>query len=569
MTYSKETVEEINDLGSCNLPDRKIPKEVLDEFGVKVAFSQEDGKTIEAIYFPYKDKHGKVTGYKKRDFTKPKDHKYHFTNVGQVNADSMLFGYRENKPGKSVYVAEGEFDQLSVYWALKSCSNKEGFDPQVVSLPLGTGNAAKCIGADHNHKMLDNYQQIVLAFDNDQASAEDRQKKIKKGKEATEDVTAIFPMKCKVANFKDLKDPNEFLISKRKQELYWCLMKPEEFKPDGFVSVEDVFEEATALPRMGKGWPWPSMTKATYGRREGEGYYFGAGVKIGKSEAVNELIDYIIESESTPVGVFKLEEKPAMTFRKVAGKRHGKLFHKPDKVNIDGFDFRGEKIPESQLTNYFTQDELKAGVMSLKGKVLTYDSYGATSWDQLKKAITYAVVVQGAKDIFIDPITRLTAGMTASETDVELRRFSDEISKLSKDLGFTYYCFCHLKAPQFGKPHSQGGHVVSEQFRGSRAMMESTYYMIGIERDKSPDNEDVVKNMSWFVILEDRMFGNTVKFPVYYDVETGKYLEPSEDILEKYYAALGEHYERKDVEEDIKDFVPDTEKEVETAPWDY
>lgn len=292
-------------------------------------------------------------------------------------------------------------------------------------------------------------------------------------------------------------------------------------------------------------------------------------VKIGKSEAVNELIDYIIENESTPVGVFKLEEKPAMTFRKVAGKRHGKLFHKPDKVNIDGFDFRGEKIPESQLTNYFTQDELKAGVMSLKGKVLTYDSYGATSWDQLKKAITYAVVVQGAKDIFIDPITRLTAGMTASETDVELRRFSDEISKLSKDLGFTYYCFCHLKAPQFGKPHSQGGHVVSEQFRGSRAMMESTYYMVGIERDKSPDNEDVVKNMSWFVILEDRMFGNTVKFPVYYDVETGKYLEPSEDILEKYYAALGEHYERKDVEEDIKDFVPDTEKEVETAPWDY
>lgn len=569
VTYSKETVEEINELGSCNLPDRKIPKEVLDEFGVKVAFSQEDGKTIEAIYFPYKDKHGKVTGYKKRDFTKPKDHKYHFTNVGQVNADSMLFGYRENKPGKSVYVAEGEFDQLSVYWALKSCSNKEGFDPQVVSLPLGTGNAAKCIGADHNRKMLDNYQQIVLAFDNDQASAEERQKKIKKGKEATEDVTAIFPMKCKVANFKDLKDPNEFLISKRKQELYWCLMKPEEFKPDGFVSVEDVFEEATALPRMGKGWPWPSMTKATYGRREGEGYYFGAGVKIGKSEAVNELIDYIIENESTPVGVFKLEEKPAMTFRKVAGKRHGKLFHKPDKVNIDGFDFRGEKIPESQLSNYFTQDELKAGVMSLKGKVLTYDSYGATSWDQLKKAITYAVVVQGAKDIFIDPITRLTAGMTASETDVELRRFSDEISKLSKDLGFTYYCFCHLKAPQFGKPHSQGGHVVSEQFRGSRAMMESTYYMVGIERDKSPDNEDVVKNMSWFVILEDRMFGNTVKFPVYYDVETGKYLEPSEDILEKYYAALGEHYERKDVEEDIKDFVPDTEKEVETAPWDY
>lgn len=287
-------------------------------------------------------------------------------------------------------------------------------------------------------------------------------------------------------------------------------------------------------------------------------------VKIGKSEFVNELIDYIIEHEETPVAVFKLEEKPAMTFRKVAGKLYGKLFHKPDRVNIDGFDFKGDKIPEEELDKYFTQEELKAGVMSLKGKVLTYDSYGATSWDQLKKAITYAVVVQGAEDVIIDPITRLTAGMNASETDTELRRFSDEISKLAKDLGFTYYCFCHLKAPLTGKPHSQGGEVVSEQFRGSRAMMESTYYMLGIQRDKSPDLPDVVRNMSWFVILEDRMFGNTVKFPVYYDVETGKYREPDTETLMKYYEALGEEFVPRECDESAIEFGLGREEDVST-----
>lgn len=584
-SYSKETVEEINQLGSANLPDRKIPKEVLDTFGVKVAFSQENGKTIEAIYFPYKNDKGVVTGYKKRDLTKPKDHKYHFTVVGSVTADNMMFGYRDSKPGRKVFVAEGEFDVMSAYWALVSCSNQENFDPQVVGLPLGTGNAAKCVGAPHNMKMLDTYEQLVLAFDNDSATAEERKKKIKKGLEATEDICAIFPTKALVADLKDMKDPNDFLQNKRKQDLYWCLMKPVEFKPDGFVDVDDIFEEATALPVMGRAWPWPSMTKATYGRRDGEGYYFGAGVKMGKSEAVNELIDYIVEHEGTPVGVFKLEEKPAMTYRKVAGKRHGKMFHKPDQVNIDGFDFKGDEIPSDELENYFTQDELKAGVISLKDKILTYDSYGATSWEQLKKAITYAVVVRGCKDIIIDPITRLTAGMDSSETEVELRRFSDEISKLSKDLGFTYYCFCHLKAPTFGKPHSQGGAVVSEQFRGSRAMMESTYYMVGIERDKSPDLPAVVRNMSHFVILEDRMFGNTAKFPVYFDVRTGKYLEPSEEIKEQYYEALGQSYERQDTqqavaEDDIQDFIevpgvsaPKEEDcgrvSASTPPWEY
>lgn len=278
VSKSRETVEEINELGSANLPDRKIPKEVLEEFGVKVAFSQEDGKTIEAIYFPSKNHQGEVTGYKKRDLTLPKDHKYHFTTIGTVSADNMLFGYRENKPGRRVYIAEGEFDQMSAYWALKSCSNQDNFDPQVVGLPLGTGNAAKCVGNKHNLKALDNYEQIVVALDNDEATAEERKKKIKKGKEATEDICAIFPTKARVADLKDLKDPNDFLQHKRKQDLYWCLMKPVEFKPDGFVDIEDVFEEATALPVMGRPWPWPSMTKATYGRRDGEGYYWGAGV---------------------------------------------------------------------------------------------------------------------------------------------------------------------------------------------------------------------------------------------------------------------------------------------------
>lgn len=576
VSYSKETVEEINQLGSANLPDRKIPKEVLEKFGVKVAFSQTDGRTIEAIYFPYKNEQDVVTGYKKRDLTLPKDHKYHFTTVGSVSADNMLFGYRPNKPGKKVFLAEGEFDQMSAYWALVSCTNQENFDPQVVGLPLGTGNAAKCVGASHNMKMLNNYQEIVLAFDNDEATAEERKKKIKKGKEATEDISAIFPTKALVADLKDLKDPNDFLQNKRKQELYWCLMKPEVFKPDGFVDIDDIFEEATSIPKMGREWPWESLNKSTYGRRGGEGYFIGAGVKIGKSEFVNELTDFIIENESTPVSLFKLEEKPSMTVRKMAGKRKGKLFHKPDRVNIDGLDFKGNEIPQADLDKYFTQDELKDAVMSLKGKILTYDSYGATSWEQLKKAITYAVVVQGSKDIFIDPITRLTAGMTAAETDVELRKFSDEISKLAKDLDFTYYCFCHLKAPQVGKQHSQGGQVLSEQFRGSRAMMESTYYLVGIERDKSPGLPEVVRNMSTFVVLEDRMFGNTIKFLVYYDVETGRYLEPTEEILEQYYEAIGESYERKDQgvddEKDIQDFIertPETNPtaDEEPAPW--
>jgi len=124
--------------------------------------------------------------------------------------------------------------------------------------------------------------------------------------------------------------------------------------------------------------------------------------------------------------------------------------------------------------------------------------------------------------------------MTASDANQELERIADEISSLAKDLGFTYYIFCHLKAPTAGKPHEEGGRVHSNQFTGSRAMMRACYYMIGIERDKSPDLPDVVRNMSSFVLLEDRAFGMSGRFNVHYNMDTGDYLEPDLDVTEEY-----------------------------------
>ena len=115
-------------------------------------------------------------------------------------------------------------------------------------------------------------------------------------------------------------------------------------------------------------------------------------------------------------------------------------------------------------------------------------------------AMRHAVIVDGVQDIIIDPLTRLTVGMSSSEVNTELERVSDEISKMAKDLGFTYYIFCHLKAPATGKPHEEGGKVRSNQFHGSRAMMRACYYMVGSERDKTLEEDDE-RNTSHFVLL--------------------------------------------------------------------
>ena len=67
----------------------------------------------------------------------------------------------------------------------------------------------------------------------------------------------------------------------------------------------------------------------------------------------------------------------------------------------------------------------------------------------------------------------------------------------------------------------------SNQFRGSRAMMENCYMMLGIERNKDPDLTEDERNTSSFVLLEDRTFGTTARFPVFYSIKDGSYLEPT------------------------------------------
>jgi len=298
------------------------------------------------------------------------------------------------------------------------------------------------------------------------------------------------------------------------------------------------------MPTLGRPFPWPELTRLTLGRRLGEGFYFGAGVKQGKSELLNEMVDFILKTEDAPPAVFKFEEEPAITCKKLAGKLAHKQFHNPEKVLFKtaggDVDVWGEVIPEQLKHTYFTEDELEKAVDSVGDRVIYYNNYGAASWEDVAEKIRYAVTVKGCKDVFIDPLTRLTAGMTSADANTELEKIADAISTMSKDLGFTYYIFCHLKAPASGVPHERGGKVESVQFTGSRSMMRACYYMIGLERNKSDDLPDIIRNTSTLVLLEDRAFGRTGRVALYFDKHTGDYRQPTEDEIRQYNDAIAE-----------------------------
>lgn len=88
--WYEETVEEVNKLPITAVPKQSILKEDAAYFGIRSRIDPNDSTKLLASYFPYPNQEGEVVGYKKRDWTVPKEHPRHFTTVGVVGVKSML-----------------------------------------------------------------------------------------------------------------------------------------------------------------------------------------------------------------------------------------------------------------------------------------------------------------------------------------------------------------------------------------------------------------------------------------------------------------------------------------------
>lgn len=74
-------------------------------------------------------------------------------------------------------------------------------------------------------------------------------------------------------------------------------------------------------------------------------------------------------------------------------------------------------------------------------------------------------------------------------------------------------------------PTNGGGEVLSSQFAGSRAMARSCNLMLGLEGNRDPNLSPEERNLRTLVLLEDREYGETGKFKLYWDNSTGLFNE--------------------------------------------
>ena len=484
-----------------SIPSRHISVETAKFYGVRTLLNGLDGQTPVAIAYPYYNIYNNIIGYKKRVLSDKI-----FTAIGDMKIDNIsLFGANKFNGGKKLYITEGEIDALSLYQTLKTLAGPgyKHLDPCVVSLPHGAKSAANALGTPHTQEFLSKFSEIILVFDQDEA-----------GQEAVSSVCSFLPIdKVKIASLTE-KDANAMLMAGKSNDLKWAVLtEAKSYHPEGITTSARLVASALAQAEQGTDWPWPTLTELTYGISPGI-IGIGAGVGIGKTEFFHELIHHTAIHERRPVGVFLLEEAPGRTLKILAGKSINKALHRPDVI-------ASPSDVEESIKHFFTPREY----------LYLFDHKGSRDWDTIFAQCKYLAAVHNVRDIVIDPLTAIISH--EENTDRALHKLMADMSMLVADpYNCTVYYSSHLnEPPRDRRPHEEGGRVQESHFAGSRAMIRFSNYIIGLERNKQ-EPELSKRNTTTVRVLKDRDYGTATgeTFELYYDIDTGRYLEQTFDF---------------------------------------
>ncbi len=197
---------------------RKISKQVVEFFGIKISYN-EDRIDMKHAYPYCVDKYGIAHAYKIREVLDKK-----FSSVGKIHG---LFGqHLFPAGGKRLVITEGEIDTLSV--AQASLDHYKKIYP-VVSLRSATTVKNDLL---ENLTWIRSFDEVVLCMDNDEA-----------GKRALDEACKIIGLdRVKIASFGALKDPNELLVKEGFKALINSIWDAQKFIPAGIMDKDKLWE---------------------------------------------------------------------------------------------------------------------------------------------------------------------------------------------------------------------------------------------------------------------------------------------------------------------------------------
>lgn len=489
-----EEIQEVRNLKSPTFEHRKIDPAYFAKAGIKLAYSEYDGKTPFTFNFPY-TLDGKLIGYKAIMIEKKA-----MWSIGDIKgADLFNWEIAKKQNVKRLYVTEGEWDCRALEQMLEAHAKKRGSQYNkfaVVSLPHGVGSAVTTLG--RMRKEIEKFfTEVVLAFDNDEA-----------GKKAVKDVQKVMPDIKVITYPTNAKDANDALM-RGDGDIFadFCIWKSAKPVTEGVVTVANLLSRDDTPPQPGLTYPWEPLTAMNCTQRMGEATCTGAGIGVGKTALSHMKAAHNIKVHGEKVFSVLLEERNVTTLQNVAGKIDGRLYH----------------VPSEHTTH---REQYLETAYGLEGSLFLWESEGQAAnhrfdIEEIVKAIRYNAMEYGVRFVEIDNITRLVDHLTTGEANEFINKWSSEIANLAAELDIHIGVYSHLNTPK-GRDavdHENGGEVLASQFTGSRGIMRSFPLLMSFERNKTaPDGRAA---NSYIGCIKNRLYGGESKFKTRYDSSTG------------------------------------------------
>jgi twinkle protein len=470
------------------ITSRRLEEKTCRKFGYGVAYFDGSigGRTVsnEPIHLAkYHTVEGEEVAAKIR--TKNKE----FKCIGDMKK-AGLFGQHLYEPNDRVFVTvcEGEIDAMSVAQVM-------GLNFPVVSVPTGAGPQTKKT-IKQNMEWLTKFKHVVLCFDQDEV-----------GRKSAKECAELFPLqKVKIATLPK-KDANEMLVEGEGSDLKSCIWNAQTHRPDNVLSIDEIMSTGFKRPERGLDWPWPTLTKWTYGIQPGQLYTLGGGSGCGKTTLLKDVLFKLAFDHKKRIGIISLEQTPQTVLLKLAGSLLGKRLHVPDE------------------TVEWNEQEIRDALSKLQEHVFVYDHMGGQDAETVLNKITYMVRGLDCDYIILDHITALTAHVKDNKVNA-IDELMAELSSIVHGLDCTIFAVSHLAKPGFGQSYEEGAKVSASAFRGSQSIQYWSTFMMGIERNKTHEDEDE-RHIVTLRILKDRFSGEADgrSFSLRYDKESDTLVE--------------------------------------------
>ena len=347
-----------------------------------------------------------------------------------------------------------------------------------VSVTNGAHNAVKDV--ERNFKFLDSYEEIYIAFDNDE-----------QGRTAARQVALMFDGRAKIVEFTEgYKDPCDYLKAGKEAEYMQCWHDADFYVPseiitgDDILSLVDDYEEQECFEL-----PWKGLQKATYGYRMGETWAIVAQAKIGKTYLVREIMHHILHTTEHKIGTIFLEGLPREHALGMLSLEADIPFHLPDAEYTDkDMDDAKAKLPTERLCFYKRQ--------------------GVVDIDEIISLVRYYIRAMGCKVIVLDNLMSLVSDHPSDEERSLLNKTITRLVKLAEDTETFIVLVAHLNR--------------QDQIHGTSLLEKQANMVLKIRRDKMAETDDE-RNTTEIFVTENRFSGETgLTCALKYDKITGR-----------------------------------------------